>query len=85
MPSPLFRGDVLVYVHVVWFGVWILLNTGHMGVPLSIHSIRTLDHVGRWKAIFLSTFVLISQNQLSEDIRTSRGPRFTHRLLTNMS
>lgn len=22
-----------VYVHVVWFGGWILLNTGHLGIP----------------------------------------------------
>jgi uncharacterized membrane protein len=24
---------VCVYVHIVWFGVWILLNTGRVGVP----------------------------------------------------
>jgi uncharacterized membrane protein len=51
-----------VWVHVVWFGVWILSN--------SIPGIRHLDPfpftfltlIVSLEAIFLSTFILISQN-----------------------
>jgi uncharacterized membrane protein len=51
-----------VWVHVIWFGVWILVN--------SIPGIRHLDSfpftfltlVVSLEAIFLSTFILISQN-----------------------
>ena len=57
-----------VYVHVVWFGVWILLNTGHMGVPpFDPFPYGLLTMIVSLEAIFLSTFVLISQNQLSEE------------------
>jgi uncharacterized membrane protein len=51
-----------VWVHVVWFGAWILLNT--------IRNIRHVDPfpftfltlIVSLEAIFLSTFILISQN-----------------------
>jgi len=57
-----------VYVHVLWFGVWILLNTGRMGVhPFDPFPYGLLTMIVSLEAIFLSTFVLISQNQLSEE------------------
>ena len=57
-----------VYIHVVWFGVWILINTGHLGIPpFDPFPYGLLTMVVSLEAIFLSTFVLISQNRLSED------------------
>lgn len=59
---------VFVYVHVVWFGVWVLLNTGHMGVrPFDPFPYGLLTMVVSLEAIFLSTFVLISQNRMSQE------------------
>jgi uncharacterized membrane protein len=57
-----------VYVHVVWFGLWILLNTGRIGVrPFDPFPYGLLTMVVSLEAIFLATFVLISQNRLSEE------------------
>ena len=59
---------VFAYVHIVWFGVWILLNTGRVGVhPFDPFPYGLLTMVVSLEAIFLSTFVLISQNRLSEE------------------
>lgn len=59
---------VFVYVHIVWFGAWIVLNTGKIGVhPFDPFPYGLLTMVVSLEAIFLSTFVLISQNRLSED------------------
>jgi uncharacterized membrane protein len=59
---------VFVYVHIVWFGVWILLNTGRVGVrPFDPFPYGLLTMVVSLEAIFLATFVLISQNRLSEE------------------
>ena len=59
---------VFVYVHVVWFGVWVLLNTGWLGGrPFDPFPYGLLTMVVSLEAIFLSTFVLISQNRLSEE------------------
>jgi uncharacterized membrane protein len=60
---------LFVYVHVVWFGAWILLNTGRLGVrPFDPFPYGLLTMVVSLEAIFLSTFVLISQNRLSEEV-----------------
>ena len=59
---------VFVYVHVVWFGAWILLNTGRVGVhPFDPFPYGLLTMIVSLEAIFLSTFVLISQNRLSKE------------------
>ena len=59
---------VFAYVHIVWFGVWILLNTGRVGVrPFDPFPYGLLTMVVSLEAIFLSTFVLISQNRLSKE------------------
>ncbi len=58
-----------VYAHIVWFGLWILLNTGYLGMPLfDPFPYGLLTMVVSLEAIFLSTFVLISQNRLSEEV-----------------
>lgn len=57
-----------VYVHIAWFGAWILLNTGRLGVrPFDPFPYGLLTMIVSLEAIFLSTFVLISQNRLSEE------------------
>jgi len=55
-----------VWVHCIWFGVWLLVN----GTPLFPKSMRfdappfgVLTLVVSLEAIFLSTFILISQNR----------------------
>ena len=59
---------VFAYVHIVWFGIWILLNTGRFGVrAFDPFPYGLLTMVVSLEAIFLSTFVLISQNRLSEE------------------
>ena len=59
---------VFAYVHIVWFGVWILLNTGWVGVrAFDPFPYGLLTMVVSLEAIFLSTFVLISQNRLSAE------------------
>lgn len=59
---------IFVYVHVVWFSAWIILNTGRLGVrPFDPFPYGLLTMIVSLEAIFLSTFVLISQNRLSEE------------------
>ena len=56
------------YVHIVWFFVWIILNTGHVGTPIfDPFPYGLLTMVVSLEAIFLSTFVLISQNLLAKE------------------
>lgn len=59
-----FVGSMLfVYLHMLWFGAWIILNTA---LPKSWHfdpyPFTFLTFVVSLEAIFLSTFILISQN-----------------------
>ena len=59
---------VFAYVHIVWFVVWILLNTGRLGVvAFDPFPYGLLTMIVSLEAIFLSTFVLISQNRLSAE------------------
>lgn len=53
-----------VYTHVVVFGVWILLNLGWFGIKPFDPSFVDLSLITAIEAIFLSTFVLMSQNSL---------------------
>jgi uncharacterized membrane protein len=62
-----FTGSMLfVYIHLVLFGVWILWNTGLLGLKPFDASLVVLAMVASVEAIFLSTFVLISQNRMNE-------------------
>jgi uncharacterized membrane protein len=59
---------VFVYLHVAWFGFWILANAGWFGLkPFDPFPYGLLTLVVSLEAIFLSSFVLISQNRLSEE------------------
>jgi uncharacterized membrane protein len=59
-----FSGSMLfVYVHAIWFGFWIALNMSLLGnKPFDPFPFSLLTLVVSLEAIFLSTFVLISQN-----------------------
>lgn len=63
-----FSGSMaFVYLHAIWFGIWILLNIGWMGSkPFDPFPFSLLTLVVSLEAIFLSTFVLISQNHAGE-------------------
>src|SRR4029450_4083355 len=57
------------YVHIVWFGLWLLLNAGLVGVrAFDPFPYGLLTMIVSLEAIFLSTVVLISQNRLSGEI-----------------
>lgn len=59
---------IFVYVHIVWFAVWIILNTGLVGIAaFDPFPYGLLTMIVSLEAIFLSTFVLISQNRISEE------------------
>jgi uncharacterized membrane protein len=62
-----FTGSMtFVAVHVVLFGFWIAANTvGVPGVPRFDDSLVILAMAASVEAIFLSTFVLISQNRMA--------------------
>jgi len=56
------------YVHLVWFSIWIALNTGHLGTRIfDPYPYGLLTMIVSLEAIFLSTFVLISQNSLGKE------------------
>jgi uncharacterized membrane protein len=55
-----------VYLHLALFGFWIVANLGWLpGVPRWDPSFVVLAMIASVEAIFLSTFVLISQNRMS--------------------
>jgi uncharacterized membrane protein len=66
-----FSGSMaFVYIHAVWFGLWVLLNVGLIHIPhiseFDPYPFGLLTMIVSLEAIFLSTFVLVSQNRLSE-------------------
>jgi len=61
-----FAGSMsFVYLHVGWFAVWIVLNAGLVGsaVVFDDFPFGLLTMIVSLEAIFLSTFVMISQNR----------------------
>ena len=55
-----------VYVHLALYGAWIAVNLGAVpGIPAFDPSFVVLAMVASVEAIFLSTFVLISQNRMA--------------------
>jgi uncharacterized membrane protein len=62
-----FTGSMrFVYLHLVIFGVWIIVNLGLVpGAPQFDPSFVILAMVASVEAIFLSTFILISQNRMT--------------------
>jgi uncharacterized membrane protein len=69
-----FAGSMtFVYIHVAWFAVWMLVNVGAFGRSWTFDGFPfgLLTMVVSLEAIFLATFVMISQNRQSAraDIR----------------
>jgi uncharacterized membrane protein len=62
-----FTGSMrFVYLHLILFGLWIIGNLGVVpGVPQFDPSFAMLAMVASVEAIFLSTFILISQNRMT--------------------
>ncbi len=60
-----FTGSMpFIYFHVVLFVVWILVNVGIAGIPaFDPYPFGLLTTIVSLEAIFLSTFVLVSQNR----------------------
>lgn len=59
-----FCGSMLfVWVHVAWFGIWIVANTALQKKPFDPFPFNFLTLVVSLEAIFLSTFILISENR----------------------
>ena len=52
-----------VWVHVVWFGIWILINVMPRLPHIDPFPFTFLTLVVSLEAIFLSTFILITQNR----------------------
>lgn len=60
-----FTGSMLfVYLHILIFGAWIAINVGLLPFPIFDPSLVILAMAASVEAIFLSTFVLISQNRM---------------------
>ncbi|WP_250287224.1 MULTISPECIES: DUF1003 domain-containing protein [unclassified Frankia] len=61
-----FAGSLpFVYLHAIWFGVWVLLNEGVFGRAgvFDPYPFGLLTMIVSLEAIFLSTFVMVSQNR----------------------
>ena len=70
-----FAGSLnFVYIHTVWFVVWIALNVGLVGAGLEFDKFPfgLLTMIVSLEAIFLSTFVMVSQNRQAarSDVRS---------------
>lgn len=70
-----FAGSLnFVYIHSVWFGIWILLNIGLFGAAAEFDKFPfgLLTMIVSLEAIFLATFVMVSQNRQAAraDIRS---------------
>lgn len=64
-----FAGSMMfVYIHLVLFSGWILINVGLMPlIPAWDPSLVVLAMIASVEAIFLSTFVLINQNRMAAE------------------
>jgi uncharacterized membrane protein len=70
-----FAGSLkFVYLHSVWFGIWVLVNVGVLGASAKFDKFPfgLLTMIVSLEAIFLSTFVMVSQNRQAAraDIRS---------------
>lgn len=70
-----FAGSLrFVYIHSVWFGLWIIVNVGILGASAEFDKFPfgLLTMIVSLEAIFLATFVMVSQNRQAAraDIRS---------------
>jgi uncharacterized membrane protein len=58
-----------VYIHIIWFGLWIWINLGDSPFTARVfdpYPFGLLTMIVSLEAIFLATFIMISQNLLSK-------------------
>jgi uncharacterized membrane protein len=61
-----FTGSMtFVYIHLIVFGLWIIINLGWTSLPAFDPTFVILAMFASVEAIFLSTFVLITQNRMA--------------------
>jgi uncharacterized membrane protein len=61
-----FTGSMtFVYIHLIGFGLWIIINLGWTPLPAFDPTFVILAMFASVEAIFLSTFVLITQNRMA--------------------
>lgn len=61
-----FAGSLnFIYIHTVWFGLWVAANAGLLGASLKFDKFPfgLLTMLVSLEAIFLATFVMVSQNR----------------------
>jgi uncharacterized membrane protein len=65
-----FSGSMLfVYLHVLWFATWVLVNRGAFGLTkFDPFPYGLLTMIVSLEAIFLSALVLLTQNRLSDEV-----------------
>ena len=56
---------IFVYIHLIGFGIWIIVNLGWTPLPTFDPTLVVLAMFASVEAIFLSTFVLITQNRMA--------------------
>ena len=62
-----FAGSMkFVYLHLVIYGGWILVNLGWLPLPKFDPNFTVLAMTASVEAIFISTFVMISQNRMAK-------------------
>lgn len=63
-----FSGSMtFVYIHIVWFAIWVLINMNMTALkPFDPFPFGLLTMIVSLEAIFLSTFILITQNRITE-------------------
>jgi uncharacterized membrane protein len=63
-----FAGSIqFVILHLVWFALWVAINTGRFGIPaFDPFPYVFLSMIVSLEAVLLSTFVLMKQNRMSQ-------------------
>jgi uncharacterized membrane protein len=63
-----FAGSIpFIYIHVLIVGAWTMINLGWTPIPKFDPTFVILATVASVEAIFLSTFILISQNRMTRE------------------
>jgi len=71
-----FSGSMpFLIINGAWFGMWILLNTLPLGIHFDPYPFGLLTMIVSLEAIFLSCFVLVSQNRQAEKDRLQGPPQ----------
>ena len=67
--SARFARESTVVVHVIWFGLWVVINAGRVPFikPFDPFPFPLLTTIVSLEAIFLTLFVLASQNRLTHE------------------